>query len=180
MGLGRGRRTRRLLGTAWEWVSSRLFTAALVVGCCAFAVDSVVQRVSVRAFARHVAEMAGAGGGVLFVFQPADCVATAELSKRVAEILFDEGIPVRGLIIRNGLSRSGFELIRKSADERFLHHPTTLRGAVAYTGRAGTPMALGIGSDGSIGTMERFGLLGPEGASELADRLIRAAMAGRP
>lgn len=64
----------------WKNLPSRMFTAALVLACGLFSYNSLRDQAALREFASHVREMAE-GGGVLFVFQPADCLATAEVAR---------------------------------------------------------------------------------------------------
>ncbi len=160
---------------AWKHFSSRIFTGALVVACSLFGYNNLRDQAALREFGSHVQEMAEAGGGVLFVLRPADCLATAELAREVGDALQGRGVAVKGLVVRDGVDRDGIALVLESANQRFGHAPIRKRGAVLYLGRAtGTPVVVGIGPTGGVRTMERLGGATPEDATALAQRLLRA------
>lgn len=81
---------------------------------------------------------------------------------------------MKGLVVADGVDSEGIALVLESANQRFPHVPIGRRGAVLFTGRAGTPVVLGISPDGAVRAMERFGDATPEGAAALAQRLLRA------
>ena len=102
----------------------------------------------------------------------------AEVAGRVANGLRTEGVAVKGLVVRDGVDRVGLRLVLEAANERFPHFLVGARGVVAFAGRAGTPVVLGVGGSGDIWVSERLGLQGLGGAAELTRRLLRAARVG--
>ena len=157
-----------------EHIWSRAFTGLLIVACGMFGFDSLRDRAALRDFASHVGELAESGGGVLFVFRPADCLATAELAQAVADTLRAGGLAVRGLVIKDGVASDGLALVLDEANERFPHVATSARGAVQFIGRAGTPAALGVRSDGAVLFVERLAESAtPGSATSTAGRLRR-------
>lgn len=157
-----------------ERLWSRAFTGLLIVTCGLFSFDSLRDRAALRDFSSHVVELAEAGGGVLFVFRPADCLATAEVAQVVADTLRAGGMAVLGLVIEDGVDSDGLALVLDSANERFPHVATSARGAVQFIGRAGTPVALGVRSDGAVLFVERLAeTAAPGSPTSTAGRLRR-------
>ena len=144
----------------------------MALACVLFTANSMRDWMGLREFESQIAEMADAGGGVLFVMSPADCLATAELAGWLANEVQAAGIAVKGLVVRDWVDDSGLRLVMDAANKRFVHVPIGARGAVAFVGIAGTPVALGIASDGTVGVMERFGPVDEGEARGLAERLV--------
>ena len=161
------------------YVASRWFTVLLLVACSLFAASAIRDRLAVREVELHLAQITAMGGGVLFVMSVADCLETADMTARVADGLETYGIAVRGLVIRDGIDPAAMQGILQAANARFPHVAIGGREAAAFVGRAGTPVAFGVGSSGEVWVSERFGLEGATGANALAGRLRRAVTAGR-
>lgn len=157
-----------------QYIIQRAFTGVLLLACVLFAMDDLLNWKAQRGFDTHVSDLASSGGGTLFVFQPADCVATRETAAYVAGAFGSAGIQVQGLVIRGTVEPAALRLVLDAANERFPHEDITARAATTYMGRAGTPVVFVIGSDRQIVAMERFGGIDLAGAGSLADRLLAA------
>ena len=151
-----------------------MFTGALALACIVFSVNSVRDRLALLEFEGHVANLADVGGGVLFVFRPADCLETAEVAEEIGHVLGDNGVAVMGLIIADGLTDQGLHLALAGARERFDHETTSMRGARAFAGRIQTPLVLAVASNHSVVALEYFGRVELAGVPSLAERLTKA------
>lgn len=149
-------------------------TWALGFACFLFAINTVHEWAAVRAFETHVAEMAGAGGGVLFVVSPADCLTAADVTTSLVTTLSEHGVGAKGLVVRDGVAPDGLALVLEAANRRFPHVAVGARGSLAFVGRAGTPMILAVREDGVVAVMERLGVSGIADAPALAQRLLSA------
>ena len=150
---------------------------ALAFACLLFTINTVHERAVVHAFESHVEGMADAGGGVLFVLSPADCLAATDITTSVVATLSGYGVAAQGLVVREGVTREGLALVLDAANQRFPHVAVGARGAVAFVGRAGTPMVLAVRADGVVTVMERLGVSGI-GAAPAAPALTQRLLSG--
>lgn len=162
----------------WSYVRPRTFTGALVLACIVFSINSVRDRLALLKFEEHVSGLADAGGGILFVFRPADCLETAEVAEEIGSILDDKGVAVKGLIIGDGLTDQGLRLALEEARKRFAHEATSMRGMRAFAGRAQTPLVLAVANNHSVVAVEYFGRLQLAGARGFAERLTERLQGG--
>jgi len=149
------------------------FKSVLVVACLLFSWNSLKEWTSVRELEFHVAEMATQGGGVLFLMSLRDCTVAGDLVGLVAARLEAEGIAVKGLVVRDSGDETAVETTLAVLNDRFAHTLIDAHTARALVGAVGTPVALGIASDGSASIAERLGAPVSD-VSRLAERLVLA------
>lgn len=149
----------------------------LVLASGLLAVNEAAEHVAAASFANHTRVIAEAGGGVLFVFQPADCVATAETVTAAAQIIQSRGFIMKGLVIRAGVTADAMRTIVQAASLRFPHEPIAIGTAKRVVDLTGTPVALAVTSDGRIVSVEH--ITGEDAGKSLGTRLLHALTRSR-
>lgn len=155
---------RRLLARHW-------FPTSLVLACSVFAWGSLRTRAGLDEFTYHLSDLADSGGGVLFVMSPAECISLRETAYRTAALLVDRGIGVKALIVRDHVDPEVLSALLQDLGDEFPHAPVAARGVAAFLGRIGTPVAMVVGSQGDIESMELLSAVDPAALPQLLARL---------
>ena len=145
---------------------------AITAACMLFALNSLRDWTALRAFEHHVTDVAANGGGALFVFQAADCIALAQVADVVADTLRHYEFTSTGLVIRDTVDKTGLQLVLDVANQRFPHYAVGSRSVVEYIGRTGTPAVLAIASSGIVVGSERITPASALDPAALAARLL--------
>lgn len=156
----------RLIGARWK-------VTVITAACSLFALNSLRDWTALRVFERHVADVAASGGGVLFVFQAADCIELAEAADVVADTFRHYEFTSKGLVIQDTVDKTGLQLVLNLANQHFPHYAVRSRSVIEYIGRAGTPLVLAIASSGRIVALERLTPAAVHDPPALAARLLR-------
>lgn len=159
-------------------ILDRYITIALVLACTLFMAEKVRNWWALTGFDSHIDEMARVGGGVLLVMSPSDCTNTVGITESLIGDLQPYGVPVLGLIVRDGTDIATVRSVLSEANDRFPHKTVSGREAVGFLGRIPTPVAIAVGPGGNVWVAERFHLEGTNGAPGLAARLLKAVEAG--
>ena len=146
--------------------------ALLVIASGILAANEAGEHWAASSFAAHVRAIADSGGGVLFVFQPADCVATAEIVAAAARTIRSRGVAMKGLIIRAGVTSDTMRTILGAANLRFPHEPIAIGTARRIIELTGTPVAIAITPDGRVVVVKH--ITGADTGANLATRFLRA------
>lgn len=151
-------------------------TALLAVAAVLFIASSVGERLALSDFRSHVIEMAGKGGGVLFVVSPADCQSTtiSSVMTLVADSLQTLGIEVLGLVVDDDGSDGELQALRAQRAQHLDQVLIDRRGMTAYLGRLSTPLALGVGPRGYVWVIEHLSLANVADVPGLVGRLQKA------
>lgn len=155
-----------------SWFGARWKVAVVAAACSLFALNSLRDWTALRAFERHVTDVADNGGGALFIFQAADCLTLAEVADLVADTLRHYEFATMGLVIQDTVDKIGLQLVLGVANQRFPHYPVGARSVVEYIARTGTPAVLAIASNGVVVGSERITPAATLNPSALAARLL--------
>lgn len=157
-----------------------LLRMGLALAVLLFMVGDHKDRVATRDFQAHREALAFHGGGMLFIAQPMDCLATAEAAELMAASLRADGIPARGLVIKDGFVPTDLEAIMQAANTRFPHFLVTARTVTTFaalSGFAATPIALLVDSNGRV--VEAATSLQIDQATLLAERFAARLLKGQ-
>lgn len=126
----------------------RIALAALALGSVFLVAASILDSRAIADLEALRNNLADEGGGVLFVRNPVDCLATAGTVEALAKMLTDRGVTVRGVIIRRG---SRVDEALAAANETFPHRSISARATAPlyYMGHPRTPIALLVNASGT-------------------------------
>lgn len=168
------RRARTRLGLAPK---GPFATSLLAVAAVLFIASSIGERLALSDFRSHVMEMAGRGGGVLFVVSPADCQSTtiSSVMTLVADSLQTLGVEVLGLLVDDDTNEGELQALQARSAQHLDQVSISRRGMAAYLGRLSTPLALGVGPGGYMWVIEHLSLADVADVPGLVGRLQKAA-----
>lgn len=176
---GRAGAGRRLQAVREKVRRAPLLRMGLALAVLLFMVGDHKDRAASRDFHAHREALASNGGGMLFIAQPMDCLATAEAAQLMATGLRAHGIPARGLVIGDGFAPTDLEAILQAANTRFPHFVVTARTVTTFaalSGFAATPIALLVDSKGRV--IEAATSLQVDQATLLANRFAARLLKG--
>ena len=140
---------------------TRIALVALVLGSSLLVAASVLDSRATADLNALRSDLAAEGGGVLFVRNPADCLVTQGVVVRLAEMLTERGVEVRGAVVRRG---ARVHEALTMANEAFLHRSISARATthLYHMGHHRTPIALLVSASGttiaSVPLSEEIGL----------------------